>query len=1073
MPIDISKYVGVGGTPQFFNNSGPAILEDNNIFGGFNIFIEPVIVPQAQANDQAVNLGQVSDIITTTLTDTVTVTYLNQQLALYAPLAGATFTGPVILSADPTQPMQAATMHYVQQQTVNGVQVNQSNTFEAGFTQTFLGPVVVQNATANGNPVTLGQFNTEVALLAPLASPNFTGTATVPNLANAADNSTNVPNTAWVNTFVANNAFNVNVAHTWGSTQTFTNPPSITTPASNPTANQLITFSQVQGLITTATAGMIIASSNVTWTGTHTFDTATSFVAGLTSQADITLTAANKLHFGNGSYFQSSDTAGVQMVEGEAAPGGQLTIKDSNGVIWTNIDTRGGTFANKISGPDGSAANDYATVGQVGATITAQLANYAPLASPIFTGTPQGPTPSGTNNQQLATVGYVNSKTGGQFDPTANYTLTGIWTFNNPVVVPNATANTQAVNLGQMNSALSGYATTSQLSNYLPLTGGGLSGGLVVAGNVTLSGGSSTFVGQITVPNATNGITFAATGSGNSGGFIGISNTNIMSVTLPTGQSAMPVFNSSGTNLGNIVTNPMTATGDLIVGGTSGTPTRVGIGTSGQVLTVSAGGAPVWSNAPSSPYVVTKISGGNVPTASSANSVAIGPNVTTTKNLTLGISVDTTTNLNISAATNIGIGFNMTLDQASSIVIGSGPATMGTGAYNISIGYNNTLGSTSTGGVVIVGSSSSAISQGTAVGNATNATGTNSVALGTGAKATNTNAIAIGNTANVSGVSSIAVGAGITCAVNSATVVGNGASATTNGNATVIGSGASAASGSVVVGNFASSASTADVSIGNSAIASGSQAIAMGSTSNATGAQVMAIGYGAVANANSALAVGNAATASAVNSVVIGNSASALGGGFSVALGTGAAAPNSSAVAVGNGAATSGDTSVAVGAATNVVLNAVALGYNANAQGTNSVALGQGSTTTSAQTNCVSLGAPGATRSIINMANGVNPTDGATIQNCGSLVVNSKSAAYTLALTDTHGIIITSSSPTITIPTNANVAFPVNTVIWVACTSGTTTIAAQSGVTLTGTTSIASNTKVMLIQTAANTWLAI
>lgn len=46
-------------------------------------------------------------------------------------------------------------------------------------------------------------------------------------------------------------------------------------------------------------------------------------------------------------------------------------------------------------------------------------------------------------------------------------------------------------------------------------------------------------------------------------------------------------------------TNPMTTLGDLMAGGPSGSPKRLGIGTSGQVLTVSAG-EPAWA-APSGP----------------------------------------------------------------------------------------------------------------------------------------------------------------------------------------------------------------------------------------------------------------------------------------------------------------------------------------------------------------------------------------------------------------------------------------------------------------------------------------
>jgi len=42
------------------------------------------------------------------------------------------------------------------------------------------------------------------------------------------------------------------------------------------------------------------------------------------------------------------------------------------------------------------------------------------------------------------------------------------------------------------------------------------------------------------------------------------------------------------------MTNPMTTSGDTIYGGASGTPTRLGIGSTGNVLTV-AGGVPTWA----------------------------------------------------------------------------------------------------------------------------------------------------------------------------------------------------------------------------------------------------------------------------------------------------------------------------------------------------------------------------------------------------------------------------------------------------------------------------------------------
>ena len=77
----------------------------------------------------------------------------------------------------------------------------------------------------------------------------------------------------------------------------------------------------------------------------------------------------------------------------------------------------------------------------------------------------------------------------------------------------------------------------------------------------------------------------------------------------PTGSSAAPSAITLGANLsfsgttlvataGGGMTNPMTTAGDMIVGGSSGTPTRLAVGgTAGQVLTVVSG-APAWKTPP-------------------------------------------------------------------------------------------------------------------------------------------------------------------------------------------------------------------------------------------------------------------------------------------------------------------------------------------------------------------------------------------------------------------------------------------------------------------------------------------
>lgn len=67
------------------------------------------------------------------------------------------------------------------------------------------------------------------------------------------------------------------------------------------------------------------------------------------------------------------------------------------------------------------------------------------------------------------------------------------------------------------------------------------------------------------------------------------------------------VRQSDGTT-GFFMLNPMTSTGDIITSASGGTPSRLGIGSSGQVLTVS-GGVPTW--APSGVGTVTNVSSAN------------------------------------------------------------------------------------------------------------------------------------------------------------------------------------------------------------------------------------------------------------------------------------------------------------------------------------------------------------------------------------------------------------------------------------------------------------------------------
>jgi hypothetical protein len=78
----------------------------------------------------------------------------------------------------------------------------------------------------------------------------------------------------------------------------------------------------------------------------------------------------------------------------------------------------------------------------------------------------------------------------------------------------------------------------------------------------------------------------AAVTSPQEGNFAYLKDTNV--TTYYTG-SAWANLDTTG------MTNPMTTTGDTIYSSSGSTPARLGIGTSGQVLTISGGGVPSWA----------------------------------------------------------------------------------------------------------------------------------------------------------------------------------------------------------------------------------------------------------------------------------------------------------------------------------------------------------------------------------------------------------------------------------------------------------------------------------------------
>ena len=112
-------------------------------------------------------------------------------------------------------------------------------------------------------------------------------------------------------------------------------------------------------------------------------------------------------------------------------------------------------------------------------------------------------------------------------------------------------------------------------------------------GGAITAGTNGTTAGTIALANSTAGggsvtIQNPSTTSGNAYNF------NLPATAGSTGQVLTSAGGgSSAMTWGSSLTNPMNSVGDIIVGGSSGAATRLGIGTTGQVLDVSSG-TPAW-----------------------------------------------------------------------------------------------------------------------------------------------------------------------------------------------------------------------------------------------------------------------------------------------------------------------------------------------------------------------------------------------------------------------------------------------------------------------------------------------
>ncbi len=307
----------------------------------------------------------------------------------------------------------------------------------------------------------------------------------------------------------------------------------------------------------------------------------------------------------------------------------------------------------------------------------------------------------------------------------------------------------------------------------------------------------------------------------------------------------------------------------------------------------------------------------------------------------------------------VAVGFRAEASGIGSVAVGVNAQASGSASTAIGLNARATARSTTALGEAAIANANNAI----AIGGNTLATGSFSTALGQASRATAVSSLAAGQAALAESAGAVALGANAEALAEDSVALGRGAIADQANTVSVGRAGAERRIVNVAAGTAPTDAvnvsqlnAVRDQTQGNTeAIA----ALDTRVTDNTTRIVALEDGRAGPVRANAAPGAPSA-SATGTNSLAAGSGAAAAGGN-SAAVGTGAAASGTASLAVGNGAAAGGSRSVAIGA-------------RARATGSNSVAIGPDSVD-EGEDNVVSVGAPGATRRVVNVGTALRDTD--------------------------------------------------------------------------------------------------
>ena len=340
------------------------------------------------------------------------------------------------LTGTPTAPTAAATTNTTQVATTQFVRTEIANLIgTAGATLDTLGEL----ATALGNDVALSTTLTNsIALKAPIASPTFTGTVTIPSGASISgfallaspeltgsptvptqsplDGSTKIASTAYADL------------------------------SSNVAAGLVNTFVQTNYLTTNTAGSTYLTQASATSNYLGITDASSTYLAKslADSKGDLIVASANdtfgRLTVGTNGYFLKANSSAANGIEWGVIPTintlddiGDATITSAtsgdilkwNGTAWVNDSAllaakaplASPTFTGTVSGISstmvglGNVDNTADTAKPVSTAQQTALGLKSDLASPTFTGVPAAPTAAAsTNTTQVATTAFVRAE---------------------------------------------------------------------------------------------------------------------------------------------------------------------------------------------------------------------------------------------------------------------------------------------------------------------------------------------------------------------------------------------------------------------------------------------------------------------------------------------------------------------------------------------------------------------------------------------------------------------------------------------------------------------------------------